>query len=82
MDNKRVYISDYTGDDTIPAYVTFCIEQYKRYKNISGEEAMQTLSDSGVLEYLEEHYDALHLESTDWVLKDIDELVKSKILVK
>ncbi len=62
MNNKRTYISDYTGDDTIPAFVTFCIEQYKNLKNISGEEAMKRLSDSGVLEYLAEHYDALHIE--------------------
>jgi len=82
MKKERIYISDYTGDDTIPAFVTFCIEQYKNYKNISGKEAMQTLSDAGVLEYLIEHYDALHLESRQWILKDIDDLVKSKVLVK
>ncbi len=82
MNKERTYISDYTGDDTIPAFVTFCIEHYKNYKNISGEEAMQLLSDAGILEYLANHYDALHLESVQWILKDIDGLVKSKILAK
>ncbi len=82
MNNKRTYISDYTGDDTIPAFVTFCIEQYKNLKNISGEEAMKRLSDSGVLEYLAEHYDALHLEGQQWILNEIDQLVSSKTLLQ
>lgn len=82
MNNKRTYISDYTGDDTIPAFVTFCIEQYKNFKNISGEEAMKRLSDSGVLEYLAEHYDALHLEGQQWILNEIDQLVSSKTLLQ
>lgn len=84
MDTKdqRTYISDYTGDDTIPAFVTFYIEQYKNFKKISGEEAMQRLSDAGVLDYLAEHYDILHLESHNWLLNEIEDLVKSKTLNK
>lgn len=82
MNKERTYISDYTGDDTIPAFLTFCIEQYKNYKKISGEDAMQLLSDAGVLDYIARHYDALHLESERWILKEIDDLVKSKVLLK
>lgn len=82
MEKKRTYISDYNGDYTIPGFVTFYIEQYKKFKNISGEEAMQTLSDAGVLDYLAEHYDILHLESHHWLLKEIDEMVESKTLSK
>lgn len=82
MGKDQTYISDYTGDDTIPAFVTFCIEHYKKFKNISGAEAMQMLSDAGALEYLAKHYDALHLESEQWIMNDIDELVNSKILLK
>lgn len=80
MGKERIYISDYTGDDTIPAFVTFCIEQYKNYKGISGEEAMRVLSDAGVLDYLMQHYDALHLESEQWILRDMDNLVHTNIL--
>lgn len=81
MEKKRTYITDYTGDDTIPAFVSFYIEQYKNFKNISGEESMQILSDAGVLDYLAEHYDILHLEGHHWLLKEIDELVESKSLI-
>ncbi len=42
---------------------------------------MKLLSDAGVLEYLAEHYEALHLESSAWIMKDIDHLVESKALL-
>lgn len=78
MNSKKTYISDYTGDATIPAFVTFFIEQYKKFKGISGEDAMQLMSDAGVLDYLAEHYDILHLESHNWLLKEIDKMVETK----
>lgn len=82
MNNKSIYNRQYTGDDTIPAFVTFCIEHYKKYKNISGTEAMQLLANAGVLDYLAKHYEALHLESEQWIMNDIDRLVKSNMLIK
>lgn len=82
MEKKGLYNRDYTGDDTIPAFVSFCIEQYKNYKNISGQESMLALSEAGVLDYLADHYDALHLESSQWIIQDIDRLVESKALLK
>ncbi len=80
MEKKGTYITNYTGDDTIPAFVTFCIEQYKNYKNISGAEAVSQLTNAGVLEYLVDFYDTLHLEGTKWILEDIDRLVELNIL--
>lgn len=82
MADPRTYSDAYTGDDTIPEFVTFCIEQYKIYKGISGQEAMERLSQAGVLEYIAEQYDVLHTESKQWILKDIDQLVESKVLLK
>ncbi len=80
MVKEGTYITDFTGDDTIPAFVTFCIEQYKNHKKITGAEAVTILSEAGVLEYLVEFYDTLHLESTKWILEDIDRIVELNIL--
>lgn len=41
---------------------------------------MKILADAGVLNYLAQHYEALHLESEKWILRDIDEIVESKRL--
>ena len=35
----------------IAYFISFCIEQYKNAKSMSGEEAMQLFSQYGVLEY-------------------------------
>lgn len=35
----QTYVDAYNGDDSIPVFVAFAIEQYKNNKGISGEEA-------------------------------------------
>jgi len=39
------------NEDAMPLFLSFCIEQYKEAKSISGEKAMEFLSDTGALEY-------------------------------
>ena len=60
----------------IAYFLSFCIEQYKTEKGISGADAVQVLKLYGVLEYLAEHFDVLHTQSKQWLLADIDELFK------
>lgn len=59
----------------IAYFLSFCVEQYKNEKGISGVEAMQTLDNHGVLEYLSEHYEPLHTQSRQWLLAEIDEFI-------
>ncbi len=59
----------------IAYFVSFCIEQYKNAKGMTGEEAMNTLDKYGVLEYLEENFEILHTQSHQWILEDIDEFI-------
>lgn len=77
MDN-RMYSTDYTGDDSIPVFVAFAIEQYKHSKGISGYEAMQTLSDAGVLEHLAEFYDVMHQHGARWLVQEIDHMIEER----
>ena len=56
--------------------LSFCIEQYKKEKGISGAEAARLLQGYGVLEYLKEHFEVLHTQSKQWLLADIDEFIK------
>lgn len=56
-------------------FISFCIEQYKNEKGLTGEQAMMTLYDYGVLKYLEENFDVLHTQSRQWILEDIDEFI-------
>lgn len=61
--------------EDIAMFISFCIEQYKTSKGISGEEAMRLFDHYGVLEYLQACYDVLHTQGHKWLLADIDEFI-------
>lgn len=59
----------------IAYFVSFCVEQYKTVKHLTGKEAMRQLDEYKVLDYLCEHYEILHTQSHQWILEDIDEFI-------
>jgi hypothetical protein len=59
----------------IAYFLSFCIEQYKEAKQLSGAEAAKIFDKYGVLEYLEEHFEPLHSQSHQWILEDIEEFI-------
>jgi hypothetical protein len=67
MDKKR---------QDIAYFVSFCIEQYKNAKNMTGAEVMCLFDKYNVLDYLCEHYEILHTQSSQWILEDIDEFIR------
>lgn len=54
-------------------FVAFCIEQYKEHKGISGADAAESLFSSGVADYLYANFEALHTQSRQWLMEEIDE---------
>lgn len=60
----------------IAYFVSFCIEQYKNAKHLTGAETLQLLDKYKVLDYLNEHYEILHTQSRQWILEDIEEFIK------
>ena len=72
---EKTYVDVYTGDVSIPVFITFAIEQYKHSKGISGEEAARVLSNAGFLRHLEEYYDVLHTQSAEWLVAEMDEMI-------
>lgn len=62
----------------IALFISFCIEQYKMAKGLTGEEAMRILSRYGVLDYLNEFYDVLHTQGGQWLLADMDEFIANR----
>ena len=62
----------------IALFISFCIEQYKMAKGLTGEEAMRILSRYGVLDYLNEFYDVLHTQRGQWLLADMDEFIANR----
>lgn len=66
MDKKKLDIA---------YFLSFCIEQYKELKRLNGTEVAKIFSQYGVLEYLEQHFEPLHSQSSQWILEDIDEFI-------
>lgn len=62
----------------IAYFLSFCIEQYKEEKHLSGAEAAEVFGRYGVLEYLEENFEALHSQSRQWLLEDIEEFISHR----
>lgn len=62
----------------IALFISFCIEQYKMAKGLTGEESMRILSHYGVLDYLNEFYDVLHTQGGQWLLADMDEFIANR----
>lgn len=59
----------------IAFFLSFCTEQYKKEKHLSGSDAVAVLEKYGVLDYLAEHYEMLHTQSRQWLMEDIDEFI-------
>ncbi|WP_017142196.1 DUF3791 domain-containing protein [Bacteroides finegoldii] len=70
-----LFVMDKKEQD-IAYFLSFCIEQYKNEKRMTGTEAMNFLNRYGVLEYLAEHFEILHTQSRQWILADIDEFIE------
>lgn len=56
-------------------FLSFCIEQYKKAKQLHGAEVARIFNQYGVMEYLEQHFEPLHSQSRQWILEDIDEFI-------
>ena len=62
----------------IAYFLSFCIEQYMNAKGLSHDEAIALLSGCGVLDYLAEHFEILHTQSSQWIVEDIEEFIKER----
>ena len=59
----------------ISYFVSFCVEQYKNAKHLTGNQAFEELNRYGVLDYLAESYEILHTQSYQWILEDMEEFI-------
>ena len=62
----------------IAYFLSFCIEQYMNAKGLSHDEVITILSGCGVLDYLAEHFEILHTQSSQWIVEDIEEFIKER----
>lgn len=63
-------------DADILYFVSFCIEQYKMHKGLSGSETIKLFDQKGVTSYLADHFDVLHTQSAQWLMQEIDDYIE------
>ena len=59
-------------------FKVFCIEAYKREKNLNGYQIMDLFEKYGVLDYLDVGYDLLPTTSREYIIEDIDMFISKR----
>ena len=62
-------------DLDIAYFLSFCVEQYKEAKHLSGQEVVKIFGQFGVMDYLKENFEPLHSQSRQWIVEDIEEFI-------
>lgn len=65
-------------DTDIIYFVSFCMEQYKMHKGISGIEVSKIFEKYHVFSYLIDNYNILHTQSHHWLNIEIDQLIEEQ----
>lgn len=59
-------------------FVSFCIEQYAKAKNMSTEDVVNLFAQHGITEHFCEFYDVLHTQGHSWLIEEIDEMINDR----
>ncbi|MBQ4397126.1 MAG: DUF3791 domain-containing protein [Clostridia bacterium] len=59
-------------------FAIFCLENYKRHRNLNGHEAYELFEQYGVFDYIREFYDVLHTTGYQYINHDIDIYLKNR----
>ena len=62
----------------IAYFLSFCIEQYAKKHQLNGDEVVSLFDRYEVLPYLEDNFEVLHTQSHQWLMEEIDELIKKQ----
>lgn len=59
-------------------FLSFCIEQYAKAKNMATADVAQLLDRYGISEHFCEFYNVLHTQGHPWLIEEIDEMIKER----
>ena len=57
-------------------FITYCLEEYKAAKNVTGKEAITMFKKYNIIDYIVTCYGALHTMGGLAITEDIDSLIK------
>jgi len=59
-------------------FLIYCIEIYKNSKSMSGRQALSLFDAVGVTDFIFDCYEALHIESRDAIIWQIDDFISHR----
>lgn len=59
-------------------FLSFCIEQYAKAKNLTTEEVVDMFERYGISEHFYEFYDVLHTQGGQWLVEEIDNMINER----
>lgn len=59
-------------------FVSFCIEQYARAKNMSTVDVVSLFEKYGITEHFCEFFEVLHTHGHNWLIEEIDEMINKR----
>lgn len=59
-------------------FVSFCIEQYAKAKNMSTEDVVNLFEQYGITEHFCEFYEVLHTQGGQWLIEEIDKMINER----
>lgn len=65
-------------DLDIVYFVSFCLEQYKMHKGISGIDVSELFEKYHVFGYLVDNYEILHTQGYQWLNIEIDQFIETQ----
>lgn len=60
------------------AFVSFCIEQYAKAKNMTTENVVNLFELYGISAHFCEFYDVLHTQGHQWLIEEIDKMINDR----
>jgi len=65
------------NDSKIYKFIIFCLEHYRRLRQITAMQALLLFRQTGVFQYLTEGYDVLHTQGKEYIIADIEDFIKN-----
>ena len=59
-------------------FLVYCLEIYKKEKNITGKQVLELFKRYGIMEYVQTFYESLHTTGGQYTIEDLDDYIASR----
>ena len=59
-------------------FLVYCLEIYRREKNLTGKQVIELFKKYGVIDYIISYYEALHTTGANYTIEDIDLFIEAR----